>query len=77
MLKRFVAVIITFTFLFPAFAQNYPQNYFRNPLNIPLQLVANFGEIRANHWHKVILARRQFAEQAGRADLEVFRISSR
>ncbi|MCW3075332.1 MAG: family metallopeptidase [Flaviaesturariibacter sp.] len=32
-------------------AQNYPQNYFRNPLNIPMQLVANFGEIRANHWH--------------------------
>lgn len=32
-------------------AQSYPQNYFRNPLNIPMQLVANFGEIRANHWH--------------------------
>ncbi|TCZ71028.1 peptidoglycan DD-metalloendopeptidase family protein [Flaviaesturariibacter aridisoli] len=35
----------------PAAAQQYPQNYFRNPLDIPLQLVANFGEIRANHWH--------------------------
>jgi murein DD-endopeptidase MepM/ murein hydrolase activator NlpD len=33
------------------FAQKYPQGYFRNPLNIPMQLVANFGEIRANHWH--------------------------
>lgn len=32
-------------------AQNYPQDYFRHPLNIPMQLVANFGEIRANHWH--------------------------
>jgi hypothetical protein len=32
-------------------AQDYPQSYFRNPLDIPLQLVANFGEIRANHWH--------------------------
>src|SRR5678815_3092210 len=29
----------------------YPQNYFRQPLNIPMQLVANFGEIRTNHWH--------------------------
>jgi hypothetical protein len=29
----------------------YPQDYFRHPLNIPMQLVANFGEIRANHWH--------------------------
>ena len=43
---------------FPAFclyffseAQSYPQNYFRSPLDIPLQLVANFGEIRTNHWH--------------------------
>ena len=32
-------------------AQSYPQRYFRSPLNIPMQLVANFGEIRANHWH--------------------------
>jgi len=30
---------------------NYPQNYFRNPLNIPMQLAANFGAIRANHFH--------------------------
>ena len=29
----------------------YPQNYFRHPLNIPMQLVGNFGEIRTNHWH--------------------------
>jgi hypothetical protein len=32
-------------------AQEYPRNYFRNPLAIPMQLVANFGEIRSNHWH--------------------------
>lgn len=30
---------------------NYPQNYFRNPLNIPIQLAANFGAVRANHFH--------------------------
>ena len=29
----------------------YPQQYFRNPLAIPLSLVANFGELRPNHWH--------------------------
>ncbi|MGZ8544123.1 MAG: peptidoglycan DD-metalloendopeptidase family protein [Flavisolibacter sp.] len=29
----------------------YPQNYFRHPLNIKMELVANFGEIRTNHWH--------------------------
>ena len=33
-------------------AQNsYPQNYFRNPLNIPMQLAANFGAVRSNHFH--------------------------
>ncbi|MEO7393393.1 MAG: peptidoglycan DD-metalloendopeptidase family protein [Chitinophagaceae bacterium] len=34
-------------------AQNplYPKNYFRNPLAIPMELSANFGELRPNHWH--------------------------
>ncbi|MBC7874427.1 MAG: M23 family metallopeptidase [Ferruginibacter sp.] len=27
------------------------RNYFRNPLNIPMQLSANFGELRPDHWH--------------------------
>lgn len=31
--------------------KNYPQNYFRNPLNIPMQLAANFGAVRTNHFH--------------------------
>src|ERR1044071_5256005 len=30
---------------------HYPKNYFRNPLGIPIKLVANFGELRPNHWH--------------------------
>lgn len=30
---------------------SYPQNYFRNPLEIPIQLSANFGELRPDHWH--------------------------
>lgn len=29
----------------------YPKSYFRNPLGIPVQLSANFGELRPNHWH--------------------------
>jgi len=29
----------------------YPQDYFRNPLGIPMSLTANFGELRLNHWH--------------------------
>ena len=33
------------------FSQDYPQNYFRNPMAIKMELVANYGEIRTNHWH--------------------------
>ncbi len=31
--------------------KDYPQNYFRNPLGIPINLAANFGELRGNHFH--------------------------
>ncbi len=30
---------------------DYPRNVFRNPLAIPISLAANFGELRANHYH--------------------------
>src|SRR5690349_3544217 len=29
----------------------YPKGYFRNPLNIPISLSGNFGELRPNHYH--------------------------
>lgn len=29
----------------------FPQQYFRNPLGIPIQLSANFGEVRKDHFH--------------------------
>jgi murein DD-endopeptidase MepM/ murein hydrolase activator NlpD len=29
----------------------YPQDYFRNPLDFPMSLAANFGELRPNHYH--------------------------
>ncbi|MGE5519145.1 MAG: M23 family metallopeptidase, partial [Candidatus Dadabacteria bacterium] len=49
--KYFLLVVSTLCISTGSFSQSYPQNYFRSPLNIPMQLVANFGEIRANHWH--------------------------
>ncbi|HLY69072.1 MAG TPA: M23 family metallopeptidase [Puia sp.] len=41
---------------YPAFSQvfpakNYPKGYFRDPLNIPITLAGNFGELRPNHYH--------------------------
>lgn len=31
--------------------ESYPQDYFGSPLEIPLYLAGNFGEIRPNHFH--------------------------
>jgi murein DD-endopeptidase MepM/ murein hydrolase activator NlpD len=31
--------------------KKYPQNYFRWPLNLKPEIVANLGELRNNHWH--------------------------
>jgi murein DD-endopeptidase MepM/ murein hydrolase activator NlpD len=41
-----------FIFYASVFAQNqYPKDYFRSPLDIPMQLSGNFGELRPNHFH--------------------------
>ena len=41
-----------FFYSFCVFGQNnYPQDYFSAPLDIPLQLSGNFGEMRPNHFH--------------------------
>ena len=31
--------------------EEFPQNYFRSPLNIPLALSGTFAEVRSNHFH--------------------------
>ncbi|HET6244993.1 MAG: M23 family metallopeptidase [Bacteroidetes bacterium] len=31
--------------------QEYPKDYFRSPLDIPILLSGNFGELRSNHFH--------------------------
>jgi hypothetical protein len=40
----------------------YPQNYFRDPLNIPIQLAANFGALRSDHFHMGLDIRTQSKE---------------
>jgi hypothetical protein len=42
--------------------KEYPKGYFRNPLNIPIQLAANFGELRNNHFHMGLDIRTQQRE---------------
>ena len=55
-MKRFFLSVIFLCFINVSFSQifpakNYPQGYFRDPLNIPISLAGNFGELRPNHYH--------------------------
>src|SRR5579872_4978388 len=43
-------------------APDYPQGYFRDPLDIPIRLAANFGELRVNHYHMGLDIRTQHRE---------------
>lgn len=50
---KYVAILLFISL--KASAQNqYPQGYFRNPLNIPILLAGNFGECRPGHFHSGI-----------------------
>ena len=53
---RQVSLITLFLFTLksqsqPKYDHKYPQDYFANPLDIPISLAANFGELRPGHWH--------------------------
>src|SRR5579859_2013561 len=52
--------LLTFSQSFPP--QDYPRGYFRNPLDIPMSLAANFGELRPNHYHMGLDIRTQKKE---------------
>ncbi|HXD78998.1 MAG TPA: peptidoglycan DD-metalloendopeptidase family protein [Puia sp.] len=41
---------------------DYPQGYFRDPLDIPMSLAANFGELRPGHYHMGLDIRTQHRE---------------
>jgi murein DD-endopeptidase MepM/ murein hydrolase activator NlpD len=58
----FIFCCVLISLLSTAQPKNYPKGYFRNPLDIPMQLVANFGELRANHWHMGLDIRTQQRE---------------
>ena len=46
----FIRFLVLFTSIASAQSQ-YPKDYFRLPLDIPMQLSGNFGELRPNHFH--------------------------
>ncbi|RYZ45794.1 MAG: M23 family metallopeptidase, partial [Chitinophagaceae bacterium] len=62
MIKFFLSLVCLLALIFSGTAQNYPQGYFRHPLTIKMELVANFGEIRTNHWHMGLDIRTQQRE---------------
>ena len=46
-----LALLIFIPLFLPAQPSPLPRHYFRHPLDIPMELAANFGELRPNHWH--------------------------
>lgn len=63
-MKNFI-LTVTLLFSITCFSNaqnNYPQGYFRNPLNIPMALAANFGELRSDHFHMGLDIRTQSRE---------------
>jgi murein DD-endopeptidase MepM/ murein hydrolase activator NlpD len=52
MLQILMLALFSFTLHGELLAQNpYPKGYFRNPLDVPINLSGNFGELRTNHFH--------------------------
>lgn len=47
---KYLPVLLIMT-AFAAAQNPYPKDYFRSPLDIPLHLSGNFGELRNNHFH--------------------------
>ena len=48
---RFILPLFLVFSLFSTAQNNYPQDYFSNPLEIPLILSGTFAELRSNHFH--------------------------
>lgn len=46
-----MTLLTSISLFLPAQSVAYQKDYFRNPLGIPMDLSANFGELRSNHWH--------------------------
>lgn len=51
-MRKIYLITLLFFVLYQGYAQaNYPKDYFRSPLEVPLILSGTFGELRTNHFH--------------------------
>lgn len=60
--KHFLAIFIIFFSLNSYSQDSISKNYFRAPLDIPMYLAGNFGELRSNHFHSGIDIKTQGVE---------------
>ena len=53
-MKKTFLLLLYFTSFLSFSQEEYPKNYFRSPLGIPIVLSGTFGELRSNHFHSGI-----------------------
>lgn len=51
--KSISAILLLFSLIVSG-QENYPKDYFRSPMDIPIILAGTFGELRSNHFHSGI-----------------------
>ena len=62
-MKHFFCILLLASFCFLSGQErNYPMGYFQSPMDIPLYLAGNFGELRTNHFHAGIDIKTQGVE---------------
>ena len=64
MLKKLISTwFVLFSISTPLFSQkDFPKDYFQSPVDIPIVLAGNFGEIRGGHFHAGIDIKTQQVE---------------
>lgn len=50
-MRTLLSIILLLATILTSAQSDYPKGFFRNPLDIPINLSGNFGELRPNHYH--------------------------
>lgn len=61
-MKYYLAFLLSICFYTTHAQAPFPQDYFRNPLEVPLILSGTFGELRSNHFHSGLDIKTQHRE---------------